>query len=480
MKPALVLVAFLVLTAPAFADAEDDLRVCRDQRIAGAERIEPCTRLIDAGGRDATEMSNILLGRANAYLGIDDIEAALADHAAAVALTPDRPQVYSNRATTLMAVRRYDEALPDLERAIALDPASDFYRNRLGVALYNLDRNDEALAAFDVALELNPRSDNSLFYRGHIHLAAGRLDLALADFGEGAALFPFDPDFRVGLGRAYQEQGDIDGAVREYRLALLLDRNLLEISFRLDDIDPAPAVDITDRLAYAPPANGLRVTYLEVLNPSDEEDILGDLIAFFAGPDYPPPIWMDAVRRDIGPTVDGATPVTVTTALFGREPVAETSDVIRILWPLRPPAGSGPPIVIAYDETIEAFWSMAPGETTTGSGNLMIGCPATPNPMFALLGCTEGVDAARVGGLTWSATFEGWESLLVPAGRRLAARVAFSETRELTLFGQTATSVVESKYWLDPVLHWWIRRDEYRETETLTAEAWIIEAPGAE
>ncbi|MEM6621709.1 MAG: tetratricopeptide repeat protein [Pseudomonadota bacterium] len=75
--------------------------------------------------------AEVLNDRGNAYAQNGDLAAAVADHSRAIEIEPDIAKFYNNRAVDYMDLERVEQALLDLDNAVDLDP--DYgaaYRNR--------------------------------------------------------------------------------------------------------------------------------------------------------------------------------------------------------------------------------------------------------------------------------------------------------------------------------------------------------------
>lgn len=438
MKSVLLALVLIGLPAIALADVGDDRRVCLDRDVDNAERIPVCSRIIDGGTERGRALAELLIARGDAWRLLGDNEAAYREYDAAVGADPTWAETFGTRGAILVDLDRPQEAVPDLIQATILAPDEYWFFNRLGIAYYDLDRPDDAMAALDEALRLNPRSDSTLYYRGYVHILAERYQLAVDDFSGAIDLRPFDPDYYEARGNAYLEMGNGEEAIRYLRVALLLDPNLEVVRYRLGAMALDGAAENQGRLAWVPPLVGLAVTTIDVMNEAREEtieEVIGGLFGAFGGTaTMPLPRSTEAVRRTVQ-AVEGDIIETLAEGLFGTDAGLPVTQQRRILFALRPTGAGGPPVAIDYDGGVEAFWKMAPGDTVTGNGAVVITCPPTATPMTAALGCMAGVADVTVGSVSWTAHFEGWEYVVVPAGRRLAARVTIDDSRELTLFG---------------------------------------------
>lgn len=85
-----------------------------------------------------------------------DLEAAVRDYRAALALVPEHPYALHYLGVVAYQRGRAEEALPMLQRAATLVPHEPEFHNNLGLALAALDRNEEAAAAHRQALAYRP------------------------------------------------------------------------------------------------------------------------------------------------------------------------------------------------------------------------------------------------------------------------------------------------------------------------------------
>jgi len=478
MRRVRLLAALLLLPAPALADAEEDRRVCVDAARVAADRVAACTRLIEDRDISDGDVAELLAARGNARAALGEVEAAQADLAAAAVATAE---IHYLRGIRAMSGSRYDEAVAEFEIAATLDP-QPFYRDRLGVAYLQIGRHAEAMAVFDALLAEYPSSRlNWYFWRGSARLGLEQFDAAIADLTEALAREPLSALAYEKRGQAHQGVGNVAEAVRDIRIAMLLEPTLVDTD-RLDELARTEPTPDRTALAFAPPVDGLAITYIEVVNHEAKtamEDAMCALIAWFVIDACGPPslpLEVGVLRRTISATERDVSTVTVTGVFDTQTPAAAAVEHFRVVWPLRLP-GLPPDVSVAYDSATEAFWTMEPGGRTAGRGDALLSCPTSPNPLLTMLGCLPGATAARLGGVNWSAAFDGWEYVVVPAGRRLAARVTYEETRELLLMGRQTIENSRTVLWLDAELNWWIRREDTRDGLTRTAEAWFIDVP---
>lgn len=140
----------------------------------------------------------------------------------AIALSPDWPQAYVNRATAAEKLARIKDADADLTRAIELDAGyTEAYLLR-GDLSFARRRYEHARADWSAALALAPGNAAIYQKRGGALAQLGRTDEAVADFDRAVALSPNDPEPLICRGRFYFETGRFDRAVADFTSAARL------------------------------------------------------------------------------------------------------------------------------------------------------------------------------------------------------------------------------------------------------------------
>lgn len=163
-----------------------------------------------------------------------DYESAVPSLRRALELKPDQPGIEGMLGVALLTLGRAAEAVPHLERGQTLDA--------LGVALLELGRPRDAAEKLEMALAKSPRDPDILFHLGQAYgrlsrqafdqviaghpdsararqiraeafAAAGRSDLAEAEYQELIRTHPGLPGVRLALGELRVAAGDFERAV---------------------------------------------------------------------------------------------------------------------------------------------------------------------------------------------------------------------------------------------------------------------------
>lgn len=210
--------------------------------------------------------ANFYIGRADAYLRLERRDQALADYAAALALTPgaddkahihqmrgfihtdsgdeisaiqefsqvivlrpDFADAYWFRAVSYENINDYASALADYERMARLwpDDWTGWSQVCWGHAYAN-SRLEDGLRACDTALRLNPGDPNTLDGRGFVNFRLGRFLDAVADYDRALAQTPRLPASLFLRGLAKARLGDATAAASDVSAAERLEPGIKE------------------------------------------------------------------------------------------------------------------------------------------------------------------------------------------------------------------------------------------------------------
>jgi tetratricopeptide (TPR) repeat protein len=141
---------------------------------------------------------------------------------------PRNARAFENLGTVLMVERRIHEAIPEYQRAVELDPDFASARNNLANALSQTGQFGEAIKHYDEVLRVEPFHADAHINKAHAFDRLGRTAEAIEAYQAATQLDPTEvtPEFlarvHVNLGSVLGNQGDLDGAIAEYREAVRL------------------------------------------------------------------------------------------------------------------------------------------------------------------------------------------------------------------------------------------------------------------
>jgi tetratricopeptide (TPR) repeat protein len=130
-------------------------------------------------------------------------------------------RIYAN---ALAKSGRFEAAVPEYETVLKLEPRSIADRLRLGTALLSLGRNQEAAKLFEKALSqmtlTSPERASALRRLGQAQRRSGQIEAAIRSWRLALSLDPNYPDLAFNLAELLKEQGLKSEAEAAYRRAL--------------------------------------------------------------------------------------------------------------------------------------------------------------------------------------------------------------------------------------------------------------------
>jgi tetratricopeptide (TPR) repeat protein len=134
-------------------------------------------------------------------------------HAAIIAVKPDDPARYVNRAIFYESSFQRELALADLDKAVSLDGSAANLLRRAGL-LQAMGQKDKAAADYQAVLGLDPSSKVALTRLGLLQVDAGRKDDALASINQHLESADEDkPDWEAAKAELLAQAGDANGAI---------------------------------------------------------------------------------------------------------------------------------------------------------------------------------------------------------------------------------------------------------------------------
>lgn len=228
---------------------------------------------------------------------IGEFQMALEDFNRVLAILPEDPAAYSNRALTFYHLGEFDEAVADYDRALALLPDDALLHYRRGNAYFSQGNYAAALADYNRAIILNPDYAPAYNNRGAVYARQEQYALAVADFNQSLRLLPDYTEAYRNRALAYRLQGEADKAIADYtRLLELLPNDAAAYLARgrlyAEQENFSAAVGDYNRLLALTPDNARAYYERGVLQTlrGNQEAALADLTQAVAlAPEFPAP-----------------------------------------------------------------------------------------------------------------------------------------------------------------------------------------------
>lgn len=210
--PAVAMLA--LLATPTMADDRHDCAYgSLDLRIAA------CTKILDDNPPDFVTLGN----RGMSYRMIGKYDSALVDLNKAISLNPNIAGLYLERGLAHDGGSDHERAIADFSEALRRD--SSLVQAYFGRAIaYEAEgRLDLSTADLNRATELDRNLVAALYMqRGYALGASRQYDSAIAAFDRAIALGPGWLAAYFGRGGSYEEKGDLDRALADYRKCIEL------------------------------------------------------------------------------------------------------------------------------------------------------------------------------------------------------------------------------------------------------------------
>lgn len=112
-----------------------------------------------------------------------------------IALRPNDPMAYLQKASILNEMGAYEEALKNFDRALALDPTNaQAYLNR-SISRFMMGDYNGSIKDLNYAVQLNPQLAQAYYNRGVANVNVSQFNRAMADFSKAKDLFLQAKDF---------------------------------------------------------------------------------------------------------------------------------------------------------------------------------------------------------------------------------------------------------------------------------------------
>ena len=237
--------AMSVIDASIHACGSSKVSMSAPDRAAALAEVSACSQLIDAASPHDTplERASALDERARTYVIIGDLQKALADNDAAIALEPsirdhylvrlwidlylrrfdtliddagrglakvrEDPVLLAYRSWSYFYVRNYDAAIEGFARLIRHYPTTPAFYNGRCEALALEGQEQDALKACSFAVTLPLSGRNVVDTLGYVYLRLRRWQDAAIQYGQVRRMEPNSAKALYGLGLAKSQMGDV-------------------------------------------------------------------------------------------------------------------------------------------------------------------------------------------------------------------------------------------------------------------------------
>ncbi len=178
-----------------------------DAHLAKAEVTEARRYYEDALQQDGSDVM-IRVGLARSKLFGGDLEGALAEADAALALNPDTAEAHALRADVLSAQNKPAEATAALEAAIKAQPRAVNYHFALISAMLQQDRLDDAEARLADMVKVAPRDPSTLYLKSFVDFRRDRVAQAREGIDEVLRQLPDHLPAQLLAGSVYLRLND--------------------------------------------------------------------------------------------------------------------------------------------------------------------------------------------------------------------------------------------------------------------------------
>ncbi|WP_010586908.1 tetratricopeptide repeat protein [Schlesneria paludicola] len=168
------------------------------------------------------QRANVLYQRAQAYLYLKDLNAAISDYQDAIKSFPGHIGSYMGLAHCYIIDGKPDKALATFTSAVETLPDNKLVHNNRGLFLQQQGKPQEALKDFNKAIALDGEFATAYTNRGFTLQGQGQLAEAEADFTKAISLMPENPLFASLRGTCRLSQGNTAGAIEDYTKAIQL------------------------------------------------------------------------------------------------------------------------------------------------------------------------------------------------------------------------------------------------------------------
>lgn len=169
----------------------------------------------------------------SALLAEGSLDQALDRFRAALRLRPSDPALEFNVGLTLFRMGRFEESLEPLERATGHPPSAPNARFLRGIAHFQAERFAAAARELEAVRSHGQFGEQALYMLTESYRKSGDTDRSQGAFVELERRFPGSAFYHKLLGTAYDSEGLLEDALREFRAALAKDPAMPEVAFAI-------------------------------------------------------------------------------------------------------------------------------------------------------------------------------------------------------------------------------------------------------
>ena len=162
------------------------------------------------------------------HAGLGQLDSAIKDYGAAIAIKPDYAKAHFNLAGALQDLGKLDDAVNSYEKALEIEPDYAEAHNNLGSVFKDLNQNDAAIKSYKDALVIKPGYVEAQYSLGIIFQDIGQLEAAIKCYEAVLTIKPHFADAFNALGTSFMDLGQFNEAVECYKSVLKIKPDSVE------------------------------------------------------------------------------------------------------------------------------------------------------------------------------------------------------------------------------------------------------------
>jgi tetratricopeptide (TPR) repeat protein len=243
-----------------------------------------------------TPLSDAYLDRGLAQDAAGNYDLAITDYSKAIELNPNDPSAYVNRGFAYYDEKDYENAIKDFSSGIdhAYTPLNDAYLDR-GLAQEAAGKHDLAVADYSKAIEIAPNDQHAYGNRGDSYLGLQQWDKAVSDYDKAIQIDSTQAGNYLGRGIANNQLGKPADAAKDFYKWISLNQKTSTDNPALKS-GGSITVKMSDGQVYRIPFSGkagesVTITATGAKPSNDAEEV--DPLIVILGPDGAPLIGDD-------------------------------------------------------------------------------------------------------------------------------------------------------------------------------------------